>query len=111
MFNYSAQTLLAALEFNFTVSTVLSTNTVQLLNAQPHPAILLPAALWFNSYCSTVCSTDTVPLKIPKEIPLATTRSLLSTAWNPLVLAGLVREPGYLARDKFGTKLKTNNIS
>ena len=50
MLNYSAQTLPAALEFNFNVSTVWSTNTVQLFNAQPHPAILLPAVLWFNSY-------------------------------------------------------------
>ena len=62
MLNYSAETLPAALEFICNVSTVWSTNTVQLFNAQPHPAILLPATLWFNSYCSTVCSTDTVQL-------------------------------------------------
>ena len=100
MLNYSAQALPAALEFNFMF--------------QQYDQLILFSSLMLNHtqlfcyrlpYGSTVCSTDTVQLLMPKEILLATTRSLLSTAWNPLVLAGLVREPGYLARDKFGTKL------
>ena len=42
---------------------------------------------------------------MPTESLLAITRLLLSTAWNLLVLAGLIQEPGYLARDKVGTML------
>ena len=68
------------------------------------PVIMLPAALWFKIVVQQYVQPILFSL-MPEEILLATTRSLLSTAWNPLVLAGLVREPGYRARDKFGTKL------
>ena len=63
MLNYSAQTLSAALLFNFNVSTVWSTNSSALI-ALNHFQLLcyqLPY-VWFNSYCSTVCSTNTVQL-------------------------------------------------
>ena len=94
MLNYIAQTLPAALEFN-----LMFQRYDQLILFSSLMLIYSQQFCYQLPYGSTVCSTDTVQLLMPKEILLATTRSLLSTALNPLVLAGLVREPGYLARD------------